>query len=138
MKNRIIKFRGFSKEENRFVYGYLFKDPITLNCYIIEEGSIKDVMNIILVENDSISQFTGLHDKNGKEIYEGDIVYSKELSFDKYKVKYYQGTFIVEPFEIGYTLEDPLEESYSLDTFCVDFETTKTKFEVIGNAYENK
>lgn len=135
---RIIKFKGYNKEENKFVYGYLFKDPITLNCYIIEENSTKDTMNIVLVEKDSIGQFTGLYDANNKEIYEGDIIHYKELFFSKYKVKYYQGTFIIEPFEISFVLEDILEECYSLHLLCVDFETSKNKVEVIGNAYENK
>ena len=134
---RVIKFKGYSIKDNKFVFGYLFKDPITFNYYIIEENSTEYTMNMLLVEKDSIGQFTGLYNINNKEIYEGDIVHYKELSFDKYEVKYHQGTFIIEPFETDYVLEDPLEESYSLDTFCIDFETTKTKFEVVGNSYEN-
>ena len=135
MKNRTVKFRGFTidLDYNVWNYGFLVGD------YIVEmilEKSGLHLMNKIDMK--SIGQFTGLYDINNKEIYEGDIVHYKELSFDKYKVKYHQSTFIIEPFDTGYTLEDLLEESYSLDTFCVDFETTKTKFEIVGNSYENK
>lgn len=135
MKNRIIKFRGFTIDLNYNVWNYGF----LVGDYIVEMVLEKSGLHLMnKVDKNSISQFTGLYDINNKEIYEGDIVHYKELAFDKYEVKYHQGTFIIEPFETGYVLEDPLEESYSLDTFCVDFETTKTKFEIVGNSYENK
>lgn len=143
---RKIKFRGKTKG-GTWIYGnYYYRRDISpvietqelyLIHYIIEFADFNKVSEYEVLP-ESVSQFTGLYDINNREIYEGDIVHSKELSFDKYKVKYHQGTFIIEPFETKYVLEDPLEESYSLHLLCVDFKTAKNKIEVIGNIYEDK
>jgi hypothetical protein len=55
--NREIKFRAWDKDQKRFIYPKLWDNKMPSNW---ERWFI-------------LSQFTGLKDRNGKEIYEGDV-----------------------------------------------------------------
>jgi len=75
-----------------------------------------------------IMQFTGLLDKNGKEIYEGDIVEWKYLkTWHKNEVRWVGGGFVVTTSGFKDDLNEPQDLSLVSILSC----------EIIGNIYEN-
>ena len=74
------------------------------------------------VDPEAVGQFTGLTDKNGVKIFEGDVVDILTENEEIGVVKYEDGGFLV-----------------SADGFCVDFHSNinGTDLEVIGNIFDN-
>ena len=121
--NRKIKFRG-KTESNQFIFGDLIQyengDTAIGEKEITGYGyEATQISNRTKVDNGTIGQFTGLHDNNGKEIYEGDII-----SNESYKgvVVYKNGSFVL---DLG-------KSCGCVYLFCLD------SLLVIGNIFDNK
>lgn len=133
---REIKFRAWDKNKNRMLS---HSDLYAMDCstdypfLALIKGYYANSGARFLDGIDPVTmQYTGLEDKNGKEIYEGDIVFIKQTNVvDKYvpnntraTIKFSKGAFV---------LDCDIEFPVNLDLYYNTYE----EFEVIGNIYEN-
>ena len=122
---REIKFRGINME-GQWVYGYLGKDWD--NDVSITTNFDSDVLCSCeyKVFPESVGQYTGLKDKNGREIYEGDLLQHPNGVIAEIKYSDYLAAFVA-----VYVQNGDIEMDF-LDKEIV------SKCKIVGNIYENK
>lgn len=128
---REIKFRVFDGSD-------YMSSPFTFQD--IFEGKIQFTQDCPLM------QFTGLHDKNGNEIYEGDIVSMHQFLFDGNEVEkeckgvigYMLAEFSLKQIHSAYLEEYTGYKAGEYETpLCNFYGLHEESFEVIGNIYES-
>lgn len=138
-----IKFRGYSKKLNKWVFGDLCnyldgkKNMIMPKAYFatrdfLDEDNngnpiLSDEMAIggfITVEPESVGQYTGLKDKNGSEYFFNDIV----------KTKKGVGVLVWMDDKLGIASGE-IGNYHAIDEIS---KNELEEYEVIGNIYENK
>ena len=110
--NREIKFRMWNDYDKKMIHWNELLEKNLANIFTIPSY------------NKWLMQYTGLHDKNGKEIYEGDIVLiTRRCILEKGEVKFINGCFAIK----------------SKDTLLMLYqcEINNFKLEIIGNIYDN-
>lgn len=133
---RGILFRGKRADNNQWVYSgtilsliyknaekvYMPKGDSDVRTAFFNDNIAKVQCCFYEVDSKTVGQYTGLKDKNGKKIFEGDIV-----------------DILTENEEIGTIVFDEGAFIVSADGFCLDFQNNidSTNLEVIGNIYDN-
>jgi uncharacterized phage protein (TIGR01671 family) len=119
---REILFRGKTYSD-KWVYGYLLKGSMDNDFYIQENvGGTPFWIN-----PETVGQFTGLTDKNknGKKIFEGDIVKFEHPAYEEEII----GVVDWEENEVGFVIR--LKEEYEIIGYSSEF------YQVIGNIQDN-
>lgn len=103
--NKTVAFSEYADEEERIIQEYSFNEE-----------------SLFYEEELKIMEYTGLKDKKGKEIYEGDILFQE-----------YTGEYSTVFFKDGKFLTENKNEEIRLELICLNNLT-----EVVGNIYENE
>jgi len=124
---REILFRGKSIDNGEWLYGSLCIDPYRGDAEISDHDDIN--LGRYDVDPDTVGQFSGLTDKNGNKIFEGDILkvfyYGKSKIFGV--VKFGESRFFIDDNFMGsIKAKAPMSDMFS-----------RYEFEVIGNIHDN-
>lgn len=124
----ISKYRAWDKE---------FKEMVHVNALVFDEQVIKATYQNGSIVNEDVKNYelmqsTGLKDKNGKEIFEGDIVTDGDVTSD---IKYHQtlGFYMIGKY--GFSV--PFGQGVDVEYFEEFADHVSKTFEVVSNIYEN-
>ncbi len=138
---REILFRGKRLDNGEWVGGNFYESQIS-GCYILENkllatvggrhsrATIGDKLIPYEVDPETVGQYTGLKDKNGKRIFEGDIV-STDIARPYLIVEFRDGCFM-------FNCNDGGKDYYDIMLPILEDAQTEYKYgEIIGNIHDN-
>lgn len=137
MKREIL-FRGKSIGTDKWLYGYLFNygltAPTNVPCICVCVPQFWEEARLLYAAHpDTIGQYTGLKDKNGKKIFEGDILeYIGKRKDNKNKVYRRKVVFHEGMFAL---LSKELRAYSALNYHCM--KDGRSAWRVIGNIHDN-
>ncbi|WP_304508942.1 YopX family protein [Anaerotignum sp.] len=128
---REILFRGKRKDNGKWVYGYLAEIETAWDRY--EYGSLPTEYEKVIIRTDlltrepvtiiteTVGQWTGLTDKNGVKIFEGDFI--NDIDYGIMICVYLHGSFVF--------------QSIKNNMFWIDLQRYVPVIEVIGSIHDN-
>ena len=153
---REILFRGKIKDGGEWVYGIPINTHIGTfisweeNPHYCSQYNYMEISEIGLVDSETLGQYTGLADKNGNRIFEGDILQCNNNPLDLVKAVF--GAFTVIDMETESTVDgvfgwhyeviptaDPLSK---VEPFCysmplTDYYIDRCGMVIVGNVHDN-